>query len=110
MLLELMRQVRDLLNAAGIVADTDPAWAATNRPCVLVTPPTLDNAARAATFELAALSAHAGGTEAALLELGDLHDAVDAVLNLDGARPAAYALTPETGAVPAYLLRLTTSY
>lgn len=103
-------ELRDQLLAADVPATIDPAWASTNRPCVLVTPPAIDWTARSLTWRLAALSAHGTGSLAALVELGDLIERVADVLDVEGADPASYALTPETGTVPAYLIRVTTSH
>lgn len=100
----------DRLAGAGVAATLDPAQAATNRPCILVTPPTLDTTSRSATWRLAALSGHDAGNLAALTELLGLVQLAETVLPVEGADPASYPLTPETGTVPAYLIRLTTSY
>lgn len=110
MIVPAAEQLRDQLDAAGIPASTDPSWASTNRPCVLVTPPAIDWTTRTLTWRLAALSAHAAGSLAALVELGDLIERTADVLDVEAADPASYALTPETGTVPAYLIRVTTSH
>lgn len=92
----------------GVRAVVDPAEAASNRPCVLIAPPTIDYIARANTWPVVLLSSHPTGSLAALAELDELLQAVGAVLDVEHASPASYALTPETGTVPAYLLRVTT--
>lgn len=104
------QELRDRIASTGATATLDPAQAATSRPCVLVTPPALDHSARTATWQLAALSGHSTGSLAALTELVDLVELVDTVLAVEAATPASYALTPDVGAVPAYLITVTTSY
>ena len=96
------------LTAAGTKAYTDPAKANTNRPCVLIAPPTIDYSARANSWPVVLLSSKANGSLAALRELDQLLQAVAPVLDVESATPASYALTPETGTVPAYVLRVTT--
>lgn len=93
---------------AGVVATTDPARADTNRPCVLIAPPTMDYSARTNTWPVVLLSSKANGSLAALRELDELLQLVAPVLNVESATPASYALTPEVGTVPAYVLRVTT--
>lgn len=110
MIVTAAEQLRDQLTAADVPATTDPSWANTNRPCVLVPPPAIDWTTRTLTWRLAALSAHPAGTAAAVVELGDLVERVADVLDVETADPASYALTPETGTVPAYLIRVTTSH
>jgi hypothetical protein len=94
--------------AAGDVSVTaDPAEAETNRPCVLVAPPTLDYATRTLTHRLIVLAGHDDPTLDAFAQLADLVDTVDAVLPVERAEPTTYPLTQSSGAVPAYLLTVT---
>ena len=93
---------------AGIRATHDPARANTTRPCALVTPPSIDYVTRANSWTVALLSSKPTGSLAALAELDELLQAVVPVLDVESATPASYALTPETGTTPAYLLRITT--
>lgn len=101
------------LVAAGIKATLDPAQAETNRPCVLVAPPTIDwqqgtYAGPMLTWRLVALANHANASLAAFQQIDDLVDAVDAAgFDVELAEPASYALTPSTGTVPAYVIRVT---
>lgn len=97
-----------IADRAEVRATHDPAKAETNRPCVLVTPPSIDYSARTNTWSIALLSSKPTGSLAALAELDELLQAVLPVLDVETANPASYALTPETGTVPAYVLRITT--
>lgn len=94
--------------AAKVRATHDPAVANTNRPCVLVAPPTIDYARRTNTWSVVLLASKPTGSLAALAELDQLLQAVVPVLDVETATPASYALTPETGTTPAYVLRVTT--
>jgi hypothetical protein len=96
------------LTGAGIAATDDPARAETSRPCVLVTPPTVDYRACSSSWRLVALSSHPAGTLAAVEQLDQLVTEVAELLPLDTAEPASYSLTPATDPLPAYVLRLTT--
>lgn len=107
---EHMTHQRDQLLGAEIQATTDPAWADTNRPCVLVAPPSIDYVDRSVTHRIIALSSHPAGTLAAVDQLDALVTAVEAVLNVESAEPISYPLTPAIGLVPAYLIRTTTSH
>lgn len=107
-LLGAAQQLADQLTAAGIAATVNPSAAVNLRPCVLVTPPRVDYVAGANTWQLAALAAGNLGDLAALEQLDQLVRAVVELLPIEAADPAGYTLTPEVGAVPAYLLRLTT--
>lgn len=107
-ILAAAEQLASTLTAAGITATTDPSKADTNRPCVLIAPPTMDYRARTNTWPVVLLSSRPTGSLAALRELDQLLQAVAPVLDVETATPASYALTPEAGTVPAYLLRVTT--
>ncbi len=109
-ILDAAQLVVDQLVAADVVATLDPAVAAANRPCVLVAPPTVDYAQQLDTWEVVALSSHAAGTLAAVDELDQLLDAIEPVLYVERAEPRAYVLTPASGPVPAYIVRVTTSH
>lgn len=98
------------LEAAGIDATDDPAKANTNRPCVLVGPPTLELATRSVVHNLVALSSAAAGTLDALEQLDELVTAVCDALPVETANPVVYALTPATDPVPAYVMRVTGTY
>lgn len=101
-------QLAQRLVAAGIPATHDPARAATNRPCVLVPPPSIDYTAKANTWRLAALASHPGGTLDALRQLDELVVAVTELLDVETAEPGSYVLHGGAEPVPAYVLRLTT--
>jgi hypothetical protein len=101
-------RIVELLTAGGVAATDDPAKAATRRPCVLVAPPSLDYRARLYVHRLVALSSHDHGSLPALEQLDQLVAATEALLPVETADPGAYALTPETGTVPAYVMRVTT--
>jgi hypothetical protein len=88
-------------------AYVDPAEAANNRPCVLIAPPTIDYQRKANVWRVVCLSSQANGSLAALAELDALVQAVTARLVVEVADPGSYALVPETGPVPAYVLRVT---
>lgn len=100
------------LRARDLVVTDDPTWAATNRPCVLLPPPSIDwnagtYAGPAVTWRLVCLSSHAAGTLAAWDQLDDLVDQLDAAgVNVERADPVTYALGD--AAVPAYLVTTTT--
>lgn len=101
------------LTSAGVRATIDPGEAETNRPCVLVPPPTVDYqagtmAGPALTWRLFALSSHATGTLAAWGELDGLLEDVAQLVTVEVAEPLGYVLTPATGPVPAYSIRFTT--
>lgn len=105
--------IADELTAGDVAAYIDPAEAENNRPCVLVAPPVLDwlqgtYAGPAYLWRLIVLSSHPAGTLDALVELDELLAQLAGLVNAEQADPIAYSLTPETGAVPAYALRLTT--
>lgn len=91
-------------------AYTDPSRAATNRPCVLVSPPTIDFSRRSATWTLAVLASKGTGGRDTWDELDVLVAAVVRRLPVETARPSAYFLTKSVGNVPAYLLTVTTSH
>lgn len=99
-------QIAALLDAGGVPATVDPAEAAAMRPCVLVTPPSIDYSALTNTWRLAALAGTSTGNRQALDQLDQLVQQVIELLPVEAADPAQYALTPEVGAVPAYLLRV----
>lgn len=109
-LTEHMAHQRDQLDAvAGLFATLDPAAAVTNRPCVLVAPPTIDYTTREVTHRIVALSSHAAGTLAAVEQLDELVALVEDVLNVERAEPIGYPMG-EAGVVPAYLIRTTTTH
>lgn len=97
-----------LEDAAGVRATHDPARAATSRPCVLIGPPSIDYKTLTNEWPVALLSSKPIGSLAAVAELDVLLQAVLPVLDVEDATPVSYALTPEVGAVPAYLCRVTT--
>lgn len=109
MLREEQTELVTLLRDGDIRATADPAQAETNRPCVLVAPPTLNLPARAVEHRLFALTSHPAGTTAALAQLDVLVTAVVELLPVERAEPTSYALTPASDPVPAYLLTLTGS-
>jgi len=104
------KALADDLNAAGVRATHDPARAATIRPCVLVTPPSMDYSAKVNVYRLACLSSRPAGTLAALTELDELLQGLLAVPRLypETAEPAAYVLSPDQPSVPAYVVTITT--
>lgn len=105
------RALAELINTAtegDVFATVDPAEANTNRPCVLIAPPTMDYSARTNTWPVVLLSSHPTGSLDALAQLDQLLQAVAPVLNVETATPSSYLLTPELGAVPAYMVRVTT--
>lgn len=104
------RQLAQLLTDAGVPATHDPAVAAANRPIVLVAPPSVDYTRMATTWRLIALAGHDGGTLAALEQLDELvQGAVNQYdLPIEAADPGSYQITPDAGAVPAYIMRATT--
>lgn len=102
------QQLADRLTAAGVPAVVDPAVADVRRPCVLVAPPTVDYTEQLTTWRLVALAAASSGSLAALQQLDELvAGVVGSGLPIERAEPGSYALT-EAGAVPAYVLRMTT--
>ena len=92
----------------AVFATVDPAAAATNRPCVLVAPPTMDYSQLTNVWPIVLLSSHPIGSLDALVQLDQLLQAVVPILSVESAQPTAYQLTPETGPTPAYLIRVTT--
>lgn len=104
----------DELTAANIRATVDPAQADTNRPCVLVAPPTLDWTAGnlagdpGKAWRLVCLSSYATAGLPSFAELDDLVTKVAAIAHVETAEPVGYVLTPATGPVPAYVIRITT--
>lgn len=101
------------LTAGRVAAYVDPVEAENNRPCVLVPPPVLDwlqgtYDGPAHLWRLIVLSSHPAGTLDALVELDELLDQLAGLVNAEQADPIAYSLTPATGPVPAYSLRITT--
>lgn len=101
------------LKAAGIVATIDPQEADTNRPCVLVPPPTIDwtagtMAGPAKAWRLIALASGGTGTLLSWQELDELLSQIEPVAHVETAEPIGYVLTPATGPVPAYAIRITT--
>jgi len=103
-------QVVDDLAAAGITATTDPTFAATNRPCVLIAPPALDYAGGtyagpAVGWRLVCLSSHPAGSLAAWAQLDELVEQLAGVAAVERADPISYQLGTET--VPAYLATAT---
>lgn len=108
-LIAAAQALADRVTAAGVSAYVDPAKASANRPCVLVTPPTIDYVTRANTWRLVALSGRQLGSLEALDELDDLVVALaGSDLPIERAEPASYVLTPDAGPTPAYLLTVTT--
>lgn len=117
-ILDDAQEIVDLLNAPLNVdgelvpvpsrAYTSPADAVGNRPCFLVTPPSLDLTQRRATWRVVALSSEPRGSFEALEELVALVEHAENRLPIEAADPASYVLTPEH-TPPAYLLRLTTT-
>lgn len=104
-----MEHQRLQLDTAGVAAFLDPAVANTNRPCVLVAPPSVDYSTREVTHRIVALSSHPAGTFAALAQLDELVAQVEDVLHVEEATPISYPLTP-LDLVPAYLIRTTTTH
>lgn len=108
-LVEHMHHQRDQLVAADVTATCDPAEAVTNRPCVLVAPPSIDYTTREVSHRIVALSSHAAGTLAAVEQLDQLVAAVELVLHVERAEPIGYPMG-DAGLVPAYLIRTTTTH
>lgn len=102
----------DLLEEKGLRAYTDPDKAASNRPCVLVTPPLIDWQTRAAVWQFAVLTSHPVGSEAAWKQLDDTLAALSAALDnrVERAQPTAYYLTAAHPQVPCYLAQVTSSH
>ena len=102
----------DELRALDVNAGADPAWASTNRPCVLVAPPVIDWTAGTIagpqrTWRLVCLASHPAGTFAAWDQLDELVAQLEAAgVNVERADPVSYALGADT--VPAYLVTTTT--
>lgn len=110
---EQMQQLAQAIKG-DVFATADPEEAAANRPCVLVTPPTLDYAAGTLdgapllTYRVACLSSRAVGDASALEEFPPLIDAVVAAIpDVETATPSAYQLATDKPQVPAYLLTFT---
>lgn len=91
-----------------VVATHDPAKAAASLPCVLVTPPTIDYRARTNTWRVVCLASDSIGSLHAVDQLDELLAVVVDRLHVDRAEPATYVVTPDTGAVPAYVCYVTT--
>lgn len=108
-LLEHVAHQLGKLTDAGMTATDDPAEAVTNRPCVLVAPPTIDYTTREVTHRIVALSSHAAGTLAAVHQLDQLVDAVAQALDVERATPIGYPMG-DAGVVPAYLITTTTTH
>lgn len=104
-----MAHQRDQLLGGDVFATLDPAAAVTNRPCVLIAPPSIDYATREVTHRVLALSSHAAGTLAAVEQLDGLLAHVEACLNVERAEPIGYPMG-DAGVVPAYLIRTTTTH
>lgn len=106
------QQIAARLTAAGVKAYTDPDKAASNRPCVLVTPPLIDWTTRAATWQLAVLTSHDVGSEAAFRQLDEtLADVAAALVDtVERATPTSYYLTKQYPQVACYLAQITTSH
>src|SRR5687767_7283712 len=106
-------QLVSQLQTAGVKATGDAAAAQNNRPCVLVAPPAIDwqagtYAGPMLTWRLVCLAGHDNADLAAFQQIDDLVDQVEAAgLPVELAEPAAYQLTPSTGTVPAYIIRIT---
>lgn len=113
-ILDDAKAIAQQLVAADIRATVDPGQAESNRPCVLVAPPTLDWTAGTLagdpgkSWRLICLSSYATAGLESLAELDELVDQVVAVANAETAEPIGYVLTPATGPVPAYVIRITT--
>jgi hypothetical protein len=105
---EAQQLAETITTATAVFATVDPAAAATNRPCVLVAPPTMDYSARTNVWPLVLLSSHPIGSLDALAQLDQLLQAVAPVVDVETAQPSSYLLTPELGALPCYILRVTT--
>lgn len=103
-----MVDLAEQLTTDDVMATHDPSVAASNRPCLLVAPPSMDYSERTNTWSIVALSSHPAGGLDALDELDGLVRHTYDVLHVETATPASYALTPETGTIPAYLMRVTT--
>ena len=103
-----MRALADQLDGDGITATADPSVAASNRPCLLVTPPTVDYSQLTNTWHVMALSRHPAGTLDAVDELEPLVERARERLHVEHLKPVQYPLTPETGTVPALALRVVT--
>jgi hypothetical protein len=110
MFAEAVALAQDLTDK-GVPTYTDPAKAAANRPCVLVTPPVVSWQTKSAVWTLAALTKHDAGSEDAFRDLDATVAKVAAALDgyVESARPSAYYLTKDVPSVPAYLITLTTS-
>lgn len=102
-------ELADRLSAAGVRATNDPARAAVIRPCVLVIPPVIDYSAGENIYRLTCLASKQPGSLAALAELDQLVQALQAVpgVHPETAEPAAYLLAADLPAVPAYLVTIT---
>jgi hypothetical protein len=98
------------LKAAGVRATVDPREAATNRPCVLIAPPTVNYQTAATTHRLLCLSGHDNPDLEGLEQLDALVAEVVAALAgfVERAEPTAYALGASSPSVPAYLITVTT--
>jgi hypothetical protein len=109
-----MQQIAAAIRTPEVFATADPEEAASNRPCVLVTPPRLNYAAGTLDgaplleYRVACLSSRAVGDAAALEEFPPLIDAVVAAIpTLEDATPSAYQLATDKPQVPAYLITFT---
>lgn len=96
----------------AVRAYTDPAQAATNRPCLLLAPPVIDYAAGTATralveWQLLALTSQPAGNAHALAEFVDLIDAARTVHPIERCTPGAYQLAPGADPIPCYSLTFT---
>ena len=99
------------LKAAGVRAFTDPRAAVDQRPCVLVTPPSIDYTTRAVTWRLVCLSGDDQPTLRGWEQLDTLRQAVveHNAVPIEGVDPAPYSIGSERPPIPALLLRCTTS-
>lgn len=103
---ELVEQLR----AADVRAYIDPAKAAANLPCVLLTPPRRQyEGGPLFTWTLVALAASDVGGLAAWQELDALLDQLDQALHLGAADPGSYNLSGGTAPLPCYLVTYTES-
>lgn len=109
-IVEHMAGLAQRLRDAGVTATHDPARAAVLRPCVLVTPPSIDYSLAENVYRLACLASAQAGTLAALAELDTLVQGLQLVPDVhpETADPVAYALSADLPAVPAYLVTITT--
>lgn len=103
--------VAAILSGAGVKTYVEPGKAASNRPCVLVAPPSIDYVTRSVSWRLVAL---AGTDEPSFRAFEQLAELVAGVVEhnpvpIEAAEAASYPLIPERAPIPAYLLRFTTS-